>query len=54
MNEVKTTVQLPQFDADNINMYLDELEMWQMVSEVDKKKQALLVWLTLKKIIQAT
>ena len=49
MNEVKTTVKLPEFDSENINMYIDELEMWQMVSEVDKKKQALLVWLTLPK-----
>ena len=46
---VKTTVGMPEFDRENIQMYIDELMMWQFVSEVEKKKQGPLVWMSLPK-----
>ena len=49
MASVKTTVGMPEFDRENIQMYIDELKMWQFVTEVDKKKQGPLVWMSLPK-----
>ena len=49
MASVKTTVGMPEFDQENIQMYIDELKMWQFVTEVDKKKQGPLVWMSLLK-----
>ena len=40
---------MPEFDRENIQMYIDELMMWQFVSEVEKKKQGPLVWMSLPK-----
>ena len=49
MAGVKTTVKVPEFDRENIQMYLDELAMWTIVTEVEKKKQGPLVWMSLPK-----
>ena len=49
MAGVKTTVKVPEFDRENIQMYIDELLMWQFVTDVDKKKQGPLVWMSLPK-----
>ena len=49
MAAIKTTVRVPEFDRENIQMYLDELTMWAMVTEVEKKKQGPLVWMSLPK-----
>ena len=43
MAGIKTTVKVPEFDRENIQMYLDELSMWTIVTEVEKKKQGPLV-----------
>ena len=49
MAGIKTTVRVPEFDRENIQMYIDELTMWALVTEVDKKKQGPLVWMSLPK-----
>ena len=49
MAGIKTTVKVPEFDRENIQMYLDELSMWAIVTEVEKKKQGPLVWMSLPK-----
>ena len=49
MAGIKTTVRVPEFDRENIQMYIDELTMWSLVTEVDKKKQGQLVWMSLPK-----
>ena len=49
MAGIKTTVKVPEFDRENIQMYIDELTMWALVTEVDKKKQGPLVWMSLPK-----
>ena len=49
MASVKATVRVPEFDRENIQMYIDELMMWQFATEVEKKKQGPLVWMSLPK-----
>ena len=49
MAGIKTMVRVPEFDRENIQMYLDELTMWALVTEVEKKKQGPLVWMSLPK-----
>ena len=39
MAGIKTTVKVPEFDRENIQMYIDELTMWALVTEVDKKSK---------------
>ena len=39
MAGIKTTIKVPEFDRENIQMYIDKLMMWALVTEVDKKKQ---------------
>ena len=59
-NNVKSSVSIPTFDRENIHIYIKELKMWQFVTGMEKKKQGLLVWLSLpnddlsniKKVIQ--
>ena len=46
-NNVKTSVKIPQFNRENIHIYINELKMWQFVTEVEKKKQGPLVWMSL-------
>jgi hypothetical protein len=47
MAGVRATVRVPKFKRESIQMYLDELKVWKMVTDVEKKKQGLLVWLSL-------
>ena len=49
MAGIKTTVRVPEFDRENIQTYLDELTMWALVTEVEKKKQGPVVWMSLPK-----
>ena len=44
MAVIKTTVKVPEFDRENIHMYIDELTMWALITEVEKKKQGQLVF----------
>ena len=44
---VKTMIRVPEFRKDNIQGYIDALRTWQFVTDMDKKKQALVVWMTL-------
>ena len=46
---IKTKVKVPEFDQNNFQMYLDKLSMWAIVTDVKKKKQGLLVWMSLPK-----
>ena len=47
---IKTTSKVPKFDREKIQMYIDkELTMWAPVTEVGKKKQGPLVWMSLPK-----
>ena len=46
-NNVKTSVEIPKFNRDNIHIYMNELKMWQFVTRVEKKKQGPLVWMSL-------
>ena len=46
-NNVKTSVGVPKFNKGNINIYMNELRMWQFMTEVEKKKQGPLVWSSL-------
>merc|ERR1712059_185899 len=47
MNNVKMSVKIPEFNRENIHIYMNELKMWQFVTEVEKKKQGPLVWMSL-------
>merc|ERR1712059_198907 len=47
MNNVKMSVKIPEFNRENIHIYMNELKMWQFVTEVEKKKRAPLVWMSL-------
>ena len=47
INNVRTSVEMPQFNRRNIRAYMKELKMWQSVCGVEKKKQGLVVWLSL-------
>ena len=38
MAGIKTTVKVPELDQDNIQMYLDKLSIWAIVTDVEKKK----------------
>ena len=40
---------MPQFEKDDIQMYINKLKMWQFITEVDKKKQAPMIWMSLPK-----
>ena len=44
---VKTLIRVPEFRKDNIQGYIDVLRMWQFITDMDKKKQAPVVWMTL-------
>ena len=44
-----TSVRVPEFDQKNIQMYIDELKVWQFVTMVEKKKQGPLAWMSLPK-----
>ena len=46
---MKTMVTVLNFDQENIQLYINELTMWQLVTEVEKKKQSPLVWMSLPK-----
>ena len=37
MAGIKTTVKVPELDQDNIQMYLDKLSIWAIVTDVEKK-----------------
>ena len=43
MAGIKTILRVPEFDRENIQMYIDELTIWALVTEVDKNKQGPLV-----------
>jgi len=43
---VDTFVNIPKFDFKN-DFYINDLKMWQFLTEVEKKKQGLLVWRSL-------
>ena len=51
MAEIETIIRVPEFDRNNIKMYLDELTTWVMVTKVEKKKQGPMVWVSLPKIV---
>ena len=38
---------MPKFNKDNIQLYVNELEMWQLLTELEKKKHILTVWISL-------
>ena len=46
-NNLKTVVEIPQFNKEQVQVYINELKMWQFVSGVEKKKQGPLVWMSL-------
>ena len=41
------SVNIPTFDREDVHIYIDELRMWQIVTEEEKKDQGLLVWKSL-------
>ena len=43
----KTLIRVPEFRKDNIQGYIDVLRMWQFITDMDKTKQAPVVWITL-------
>ena len=47
MDDVQTAVQMPKFDRDNIQLYVNDLETWLFLTELNKKKQALVIWMSL-------
>ena len=49
MAGIKTTVRVPEFNRENIKLYIDELTSWAIVTDLEKKKQGLLVWMSLPK-----
>ena len=46
-NNLKTVVEIPQFNKEQVHVYINELKMWQFVTEEEKKKQGPLVWMSL-------
>ena len=47
VNNVKSSVDVPSFDQENIRTYIEELKVWKFVTGIEKKKQGPLVWLSL-------
>ena len=46
-NDIKSSVEMPKFNKEDVSIYINELKMWQFVTGVEKKKQGHLVWLSL-------
>ena len=40
----KTKIEIPQFDADNFDMYMSEVRMWTKLCGLEKKDQAVALW----------
>ena len=46
-NNVRSLVNIPTFNRENMHIYINKLKMWQFVTGVEKKKQGPLVWMSL-------
>ena len=47
--QIDTVVKVPEYDSNNIQMYIEELMMWMLIMSVEKKKQGPIVWMSLPK-----